>query len=141
MTGKAPQRVGITQWIPRGKNIFLDLSELTLGEAFQEAGYRTGYIGKWHLGKGDQVQPQHQGFEYTAAVNRAGQPASFFYPFGKGKGGSNVPDLSEYQKGDYLTDALTDKAIAFIDQKNDAPFFLCLSHYAVHTRFRRLRNW
>jgi len=132
MTGKAPQRVGITQWISSPK-VALDLSEVTIGEAFQKAGYRTGYVGKWHLGKGDAVQPKHQGFEYTVAVNRAGQPASFFYPFGKGKRPSNVPDLKDYKKGDYLTDALTDKAIEFIDQKDDKPFFLCLSHYAVHT--------
>ncbi|MGD7652701.1 MAG: sulfatase [Verrucomicrobiales bacterium] len=132
MTGKAPQRVGITQWISTAK-VSLALSEVTIGEAFQEAGYRTGYVGKWHLGKLDAVQPGHQGFETTVAVNRAGQPSSFFYPFGKGKRPSNVPDLKDYKKGDYLTDALTDKAIEFIDQGGDKPFFLCLSHYAVHT--------
>ena len=133
MTGKAPQRVGITQWIGGKDKISLALSEVTIGEAFQESGYRTGYVGKWHLGKADSAQPQHQGFEYTKAVNRAGQPASFFYPFGKKKGGSSVPDLEDYKKGDYLTDALTDKAIDFIDQADDKPFFLCLAHYAVHT--------
>ncbi|MGJ8640504.1 MAG: sulfatase [Opitutaceae bacterium] len=133
MTGKAPQRVGITQWIPTRGNIALPLSEVTIGEAFLDAGYRTGYIGKWHLGKADHVQPQYQGFEYTKAVNRAGQPRSFFYPFGKRKGGSSVPDLKDYKPGDYLTDALTDKAIEFIDQNSSKPFFLCLSHYAVHT--------
>ena len=133
MTGKAPQRVGITQWIPTKGKIALPLSEVTIGEAFLESGYRTGYVGKWHLGKEDKVQPQHQGFEYTKAVNRAGQPASFFYPFGKKEGGSSVPDLDDYKKGDYLTDALTDKAIEFIDQSDEKPFFLCLAHYAVHT--------
>ena len=133
MSGKAPQRVGITQWIPSGSKIGLPLSEVTIGEAFLESGYRTGYVGKWHLGKEDKFQPQHQGFEYTKAVNRAGQPASFFYPFGKRKGGSSVPDLEDYKKGDYLTDALTDKALEFIDQPSDKPFFLCLAHYAVHT--------
>jgi len=133
MTGKAPQRVGITQWISSKEKLHLPLSEVTIGEAFQEAGYYTGYIGKWHLGKADNVQPQHQGFQYTKGVNRAGQPTSYFYPFGKGKRGSNVPDLADYTKGDFLTDALTDKAIEFIDKKSEKPFLLTLSHYAVHT--------
>jgi arylsulfatase A-like enzyme len=133
MTGKAPQRVGITQWIARKGNEHLPLSEVTIGEAFQEAGYYTGYIGKWHLGKADNVQPQHQGFEYSKAVNRAGQPASFFYPFGKANSSANVPDLENYKKGDFLTDALTDKALEFIDNQAERPFFLTLSHYAVHT--------
>lgn len=133
LTGKAPQRVGITQWIARKSDIHLPLSEQTIGEAFQEAGYFTGYIGKWHLGKADEVQPQFQGFEYTKAVNRAGQPATFFYPFAKGNNVANVPDLDDYKEGDFLTDALTDKAIEFIDKQSERPFFLTLSHYAVHT--------
>ncbi|WP_158972748.1 sulfatase [Paraglaciecola sp. L3A3] len=133
MTGKAPQRVGITQWISPKETTHLPLSEETIGEAFQNAGYYTGYIGKWHLGKTDNVQPQYQGFEYTKAVNRAGQPASFFYPFGKDNRPSNVPDLENYKNGDYLTDALTDKAIEFIDNQSERPFFLTLAHYAVHT--------
>jgi len=133
MTGKAPQRVGITQWINNNQNIGLPLEEITIGEAFKEAGYRTGYIGKWHLGKSDNFQPKNQGFDYTVAVNRAGQPASFFYPFKKGERLTNVPDLADYKKGNYLTDALTDKSIEFIDQADDKPFFLCLAHYAVHT--------
>ncbi len=133
MTGQAPQRVGITQWIASREKTALPLSEVTLGEAFLEAGYQTGYVGKWHLGKEDAVQPQHQGFQYTKAVNRAGQPASYFYPFGQKRGGSSVPDLESYGAGDYLTDALTDQAIEFIEQSGDRPFFLCLAHYAVHT--------
>ncbi len=44
-----------------------------------------------------------------------------------------MPDLESYGAGDYLTDALTDQAIEFIEQSGDRPFFLCLAHYAVHT--------
>jgi len=132
MTGKFPQRVGITQWIS-GNNGHLPLGEVTIGEAFKEAGYRTGYIGKWHLGKADRQQPSQQGFDHTVAVNRAGQPSSFFYPFKSGKKPTNVPDLEDYEKGDFLTDALADKSIDFISQKSEQPFFLCFSHYAVHT--------
>ena len=134
MTGKVPQRVGITQWISNNQT-HLALEEVTIGEAMQEAGYRTGYIGKWHLGKASAYQPEHQGFEQCIAVNRAGQPGSFFYPFTRGnKHPTNVPDLrADYKKGDYLTDALTDKAIDFVQASDDRPFFLCLSHYGVHT--------
>ena len=133
MSGKAPQRLGITQWLGRKDKHGLPLEEVTIAEAFKEAGYRTGYIGKWHLGKSDKFQPENQGFDYTMAVNRAGQPASFFFPFKKGKALTNVPDLTNYKDNDYLTDALTDKSIEFINQQSDKPFFLCLSHYAVHT--------
>jgi arylsulfatase A-like enzyme len=134
MSGKAPQRVGITQWIPSKEKTHLPLSEVTIGEAFQEAGYKTGYVGKWHLGKENGVQPQDQGFEYTKAVNRAGQPSTYFYPFKRAKKSSpmDIPDLQMYKNGDYLTDALTDQALTFIDDNRSKPFFLCLAHYAAH---------
>ena len=80
MTGKHPARLHLTNWIggeQRGLLLpaeyirALPLDELTLGEAFRQAGYRTGYIGKWHLGA-DGHMPDGQGFEVIRAVNRAG---------------------------------------------------------------------
>ena len=44
-----------------------------------------------------------------------------------------MPDLDDGKKGDYLTDGLTDHAVAFISENKDQPFFLCFAHYAVHT--------
>ena len=65
-----------------------------------------------------------------------GAPGSYFFPY-KHKSVSvlNVPDLEDGKAGDYLTDVITDKAIGFIREssKATAPFFLTLSHYAVHT--------
>ena len=141
MTGKAPQRVGITQWINQPSEVHLPLDEVTIGEAMANSGYQTGYIGKWHLGEKDDQQPSDQGFTWTRCVNRAGQPASYFFPF-KRRNRENtkpsypywdVPDLKTAQEGDYLTDKLTDHAIEFIEQNQDRPFFLCFAHYAVHT--------
>ncbi|MCH2179078.1 MAG: sulfatase [Mariniblastus sp.] len=138
MTGKVPQRMGITQWIPQPSDIHLPLGETTIAEAFQSAGYRTGYIGKWHLGEGDDQQPSAHGFDWQKGVNRAGQPGSYFYPYrrkarSQKKNYWNVPDFEGGQPGDYLTDQLTDAALEFIDSAGDHPFFLCLAHYAVHT--------
>ncbi|MEM9941789.1 MAG: sulfatase [Planctomycetota bacterium] len=141
MTGKAPQRVGITQWINQPNDIHLPLDEVTLGEAMGSGGYKTGYIGKWHLGEKDNQQPREQGFTWMRCVNRAGAPGSYFFPFKRQtkKAKSNavrywdVPDLKEGKKGDYLTDRMTDYAVDFIDQNRERPFFLCFAHYAVHT--------
>ena len=76
MTGKAPQRVGITQWINQPNDLHLPLAEVTIGEALASGGYKTGYIGKWHLGEKDNQQPESQGFTWMRSVNRAGQPGS-----------------------------------------------------------------
>ncbi len=142
MTGKHPARLHLTNWIggeQRGLLVpaeyirALPLDELTLGEAFRQAGYRTGYIGKWHLGA-DGHMPDQQGFEFTRAVNQAGQPGSYFFPYEKDDFPvTNVPDLEDGREGEYLTDRLTDEAVRFIRANREEPFLLVLSHYAVHT--------
>jgi len=136
LTGKAPQRVGITQWIPQPSTLHLPAEETTIAEAFQSAGYQTGYIGKWHLGEKNNQLPTANGFSWMKSVNRAGQPASYFFPYTrKSKRGNywDVPDLKDGMEGDYLTDALTDHALDFIKEKKAKPFFLYFGHYAVHT--------
>ena len=136
MTGKAPQRLGILNWIHQPSDIHLAHRETTIGEAFQAAGYQTGYIGKWHLGEKDDQLPSSHGFSWMRCVNRAGQPASYFFPYKRQSKRGNywdVPDLEDGQPGDYLTDALTDQALGFIEANRSRPFFLYFAHYAVHT--------
>jgi arylsulfatase A-like enzyme len=142
MTGKHPARLQITNWIggeQKGRLLQADylrqlpLDEITLGEAFESAGYVTGYIGKWHLGA-EGFLPDSQGFDTTIAVNHAGQPGSYFYPYENDSWPiTNVPSLEDGVPGDYLTDRLTDEALTFLDEHADEPFFLVFSHYAVHT--------
>ncbi len=142
MTGQHPARVGITDWIggaQRGRLLpapylsELPLEHVTVGEAFREAGYATGYAGKWHLGAGE-FMPAGQGFGETYAVNGAGQPTSYFFPYRRERpAAQDVPGLDDGTAGDYLTDRITDKAIGFIERHRSVPFFFVLSHYAVHT--------
>ena len=92
MTGKYPQRVGFTSWLNPGKisgansaATHLPASETTIGEAFQQAGYRTGYIGKWHLGKKDGGWPEDQGFD----ENKIYDPNHLFYEYEHVNSGPN----------------------------------------------------
>ena len=89
MTGKYPARLHLTNWIggeQRGRMLpaeyirQLPLEETTIGEVFGDAGYVTGFIGKWHLG-GDSYNPEFQGFDVNIAGHAAGQPGSYFFPY------------------------------------------------------------
>jgi arylsulfatase A-like enzyme len=142
MTGKHPARLNITDWIggkqkakllPADYLHYLPLEEVTLAEAFQQAGYATGFIGKWHLGD-TPFFPENQGFDVNIAGHAAGQPASYFYPY-KNENNSyfDVPGLENGNEGEYLTNRLTDESINFLEQNKNQPFLLFLSHYAVHT--------
>jgi len=135
MAGKYPARLNLTDWIPgrrAGKLIppdylhHLPLEEVTLGEALKEAGYATGFVGKWHLG-GKGYYPEEQGFEVNVGGHERGSPpGGYFSPY-------RNPKLSDGPKGEYLTDRLTDESLKFIEANRDRPFLLYLSHYAVHT--------
>ena len=142
MTGKHPARVDLTNWIGGEQSGLLNqaeyiralpLEEVTVGEAFRENGYATGYVGKWHLGP-EAYLPSVQGFDFTFAVNHAGQPGSYFPPYENPSFPvTNVPDLEGDSDDAYLTDRLTDVSLDFLDRNSDRPFFFVLSHYAVHT--------
>ena len=136
LTGKYPARLHLTDWLPgradasnqklKGPTIIsqLPLDEVTIAEALHEAGYRTGFIGKWHLG-GTNYYPENQGFDLNVGGCQRGSPPSYFSPY-------RIPNLPDGPKGEYLTDRLTDEALKFIAGAGKKPFLLYLSHYAVH---------
>ena len=107
----------------------------TLAHYFNEAGYETGYIGKWHLADGKHFgavpEEERGGYQYWLAANLL----EFV---------SNAYDTRLYDNdGDehrlpgYRVDAMTDAAIRYIDQVKTQPFFLFLSflepHHQNHT--------
>ncbi len=145
LTGKYPQRVGLTDWLPGRPDspdkplrrpplrMELPLEEVTLAEALKAAGYATGHIGKWHLG-GAGFGPRQQGFDVNVAGDQTGTPRSYFAPFRNKQG--VMPGLEDAPDGEYLTDRLAAEAVKFVRANRDRPFFLYLPHYAVHTPLR-----
>jgi arylsulfatase A-like enzyme len=112
---------------------------ISIGQAMQNAGYQTFYVGKWHLGDGNKA-PKGVGFNQSVAAGHAGATSSHFAPYnekGNGSSGKEKPieDLDDAPKGEYLTDRLTDETVKLIkaDANQAKPFFGILAHYAVHT--------
>ncbi len=103
----------------------------------QQAGYQTGFFGKWHMG--DDTDAPRDGFDRWVSFSGQGAyyPTDYIPPELAKKGvvqqlnvdGKHVP-----QKG-YITDELTDYALDWLDQEREKskPFFLYLSHKAVHS--------
>ena len=102
----------------------LPLSETTLASRFQTAGYRTGLVGKWHLGYDEKHAPTHRGFDEFFGFLGGAHP----YVGGKHiyRGGKEVGEE------EYLTDAFGREAVSFIDRHKGNPFFLYLAFNAVH---------
>lgn len=159
ITGLAPARLGVTNHIPdrwsfydapapggtpadertgrawgpaRSQNV-LGKQHRTIADRLRAAGYRTAFVGKWHLAGADwrttdtSLFPESHGFDVNVAGNAMGGPGTFFGPF----------DMLNYKKGaagDYLPDLLAQEAIDQIAAANGAkvPFFVCLWTYTVH---------
>ena len=145
MTGKTPARLRLTEWISGGRHETASLkeppdwvknlsdSEVTLAEALKDAGYRTAFIGKWHLGQSGNpsADPLNNGFDINIGGCHSGSPPGGY--FAGSDGGWSAPNLeSGYPADAYLTDVLTDHAVDYIRNHKDETFFLMLSHYAVH---------
>jgi arylsulfatase A-like enzyme len=135
LTGLYSHRVGIPDFIPHGNPVVsgngLPPGTPTIASVLKQAGYRTGLIGKWHLGYGEKYYPQRFGFDVAEGFR--------YIPPGKEIGkvwkipflvdGKEVPRF-RYEK--QHTDILADRAINFIEKRGDQPFFLYLSIYLPH---------
>lgn len=137
ISGQYPARLHLTDWLPGRKNYpFQKLSNadivqhlpydiLTLPEILKQNGYATAIIGKWHLGE-DSLSTERQGFDLHIPDYNKGWPnGTYFSPY-------NMKGLEGGPDGEYLTDRLTSEAIKYIDAHKEKPFFLYLSHFAVH---------
>lgn len=123
LTGRYHQRGGVYSTSGGGER--LDLDESTLAEAFKGAGYRTGAFGKWHNGTQFPYHPNGRGFDE-------------FYGFCSGHWGAYFTPMLERNgrivKGEgYVIDDFTSKAIEFIEEHRDDPFFVYLPYNTPHS--------
>jgi len=135
LTGRYPQRFGHennTGSIGRQHDdrIGLPLSERTLPEALRARGYATGMVGKWHLGVRQEFHPMKRGFDEFFGF----LPGHHAYHHWNGKSHNPILRGFDPAPGDeYLTDAFSREAVAFVDQHAGDPFFLLVAYSAVHS--------
>jgi arylsulfatase A-like enzyme len=119
----------------------LEKKDVTLPAILKENGYRTIHIGKAHLAPDEHegTDPRHLGFDVNIGGCAIGRPDNYYGEKGYGVGTEvAVPHLEKYHDTDtYLTEALTLEAIVELDKAiaQEKPFFLHMSHYAVHSPF------
>ncbi len=143
MTGQFTARHGITDWIgartgeawreqgrhdkllPAEYNHVLPKEDVSMAEAFQSAGYKTFYSGKWHLGD-EGSYPEDHGFDINKGGWEKGSPiGGYFSPW-------TNPRLENGAPGENLSMRLARETANFIDANKEQPFFAFMSFYAVH---------
>ena len=127
MTGRYQQRYGIYTAHEGGSGV--PFSEKLLPEYLAPAGYVCGAFGKWHLGEGEEYHPLRRGFDEFYGFLGRGRHDYFDldqadHPMYRG--------LSTISDEGYLTDRITDEAVAFLRAHADEPFFAYVAYNAVH---------
>lgn len=142
MTGCYPKRIDMA----RGSKFVVLLAadskglnpeEITIAEVLKAGGYKTGMFGKWHLGDQPEFLPTRQGFDEFFGIPYSHdlhpfhpQQAHFQFPPLPLLEGEAVIELDP--DADYLTRRFTERAVQFIEENKDRPFFLYLPHPIPH---------
>lgn len=153
MTGESPARLNITNhagghplnFRKPGTDLItpkwlrhLPLERVTIAEQLKEAGYATGFVGKWHLSnrrdktkkpQEPELRAEYQGFDMNFGGCSFGGPPSYFAPY-------KLPNVKSKVKGEYLPERCADECIEFVRRNRTKPFFLCWWNYSVHYPFQ-----
>jgi uncharacterized sulfatase len=130
-------------------------SEVTIAEVLKDEGYHTVHIGKWHLGRSDESNPNAQGFDESLlmasglylpeddpdVVNAKidFDPIDTFL-WARMQFAASFNSGEWFAPGGYLTDYWTDESLKVIEANRNRPFFLYLAHWGVHTPLQATRE-
>ncbi len=132
LTGRYHPRTGVYHTSAGGERMNLD--ETTIAEVFKQAGYTTGIFGKWHNGMQYPYHPNARGFDE-------------FYGFASGHWGDYFsPQFLEHngelvQGEGYIVDDFTTKALSFIEDHRDRPFFAYIPYNTPHSPMQVPDKW
>lgn len=145
ITGRYQDRFGFGRnplFAPNDAEMGLPRSEVTLAEALKKANYKNIALGKWHLGAHESLRPNQRGFdeffgflsgghtyfpeEWT--LNNEYEVKAQFDPYRT----KLLRNNNRIEEQEYLTDALSREAVAYINQYKGEPFFMYLAYNAPH---------
>lgn len=137
LTGRYPTRFG-HEFNSVANRSGLPLSEVTFADRFRALGYATCAIGKWHLGNGLEYRPTERGFDdfYGTVAN-----TPFFNPpnFVDSRVGPEVQPVMD--DSFYLTDALAARAVEWLKEHEDQPWFMYLPFNAQHAPLQATQKY
>ena len=121
MTGMHEFRNGVTHTTDPREHLNKDA--VILPQLLKSAGYRTGFVGKWHLGNDGEYAPDNRGFDWCSS--NVGGPNVHFDPV-------FIRNKKREKRQGYREDIFFDEAMTFMDENKDAPFFCYLATYSPH---------
>lgn len=144
LTGRYPQRAGLDNNAPsqHGKD-GMPGDQYTMAEMFKDAGYKTGHIGKWHIGYSEATMPNQQGFDYSFGFMGGciDNYSHFFYWDGPNRHDLWRNGKEIWEPGKYFPDLMVDEAGKFIEENKTNPFFLYFAVNIPHYPLQGETKW
>jgi arylsulfatase A-like enzyme len=148
LTGCYPTRIGISGALDHNSKIALNPEEETIAEVLKTKSYKCAIIGKWHLGSKEAYMPLQQGFDEffglpysndmwpVAYDGKPWEDTSFwrakYPPLPLYNGNKVTKIIKTLEDQSELTTLYTERAVKFINENKQRPFFLYLAHSMVH---------
>ncbi|MBI2827642.1 MAG: sulfatase-like hydrolase/transferase [Acidobacteria bacterium] len=134
ISGRYQQRYGLEAALPSegapGGDRGLLTNDRSLPQLLKNNGYATALVGKWHLGYKPEFSPNAHGFDYFFGLK------SGYHDYYTHRGGDGRADLWENERPvevtGYMTDLVTERAVTFIEQNANRPFFIDVAYNAPH---------
>lgn len=134
LTGRYPQRAKLNNALDAASNQGLDANNITVSEVLKGAGYRTGIVGKWHLGHLARFAPDRHAFDFFYGfLNGEIDYVNHLDSLGKLDWWKNTTPITENV---YSTTAITREAVGFIQRNARQPFFLYVAYQAPHSPYQ-----
>ncbi|MFG0334304.1 MAG: arylsulfatase [Maioricimonas sp. JB049] len=131
LTGRYHPRSGVYSTSAGGER--MDLDETTIGDTFKAAGYATAAFGKWHNGMQYPYHPNGRGFDEFYGLC-SGHWGNYFSP--------QLEHNGELVRGTgYIIDDLTTRAMEFIEENREKPFFVYLPYNTPHSPMQVPEHW
>ncbi|WP_290794936.1 sulfatase-like hydrolase/transferase [Flavihumibacter sp. UBA7668] len=154
ITGRYQDRFGFSRnplYAPKDSTMGLPSSEQTMAALLKGAGYRTGILGKWHLGTHPSQHPNRKGFDEFYGFLDGGH---HYFPEllvlrdhtesrsqNDGYKTKLIRNQQVAEETEYLTDAFSREAVQFVKSNAQQPFFLYLAYNAPHTPMQASENY
>lgn len=142
LTGRSPNRAGIYDFIPGGRNIYMQASEITIPQLLKKAGYATCMSGKWHcngkFNSGSQPQPDAAGFDHWFGTQNNANP-SHENPTNFIRNGEKVGELEGFS-----CQIVADEALNWLTEQQKSqpgqPFFMYVAFHEPHEPIASPKN-
>jgi arylsulfatase A len=144
LTGRYPQRAGVPGNVSSMKgDAGMPTEQVTIAEVFKAAGYRTGHVGKWHLGYTKETMPNGQGFD--ASFGHMGgcidNYSHFFYWRGPNRHDLWRDGTEIWEEGTHFSDLIERESIRFIEANKSEPFLLYIAWNLPHYPLQGKARW